>query len=216
MHPLTPSWYNSRNDLKKIDNITKVIGTGIDNIKVIENWISQKDINRALSIINEYPVKEDVTHSYPIHTIDGHKLSLEYIKFAREFSSKIINYCEKLYNQPLVKDQPFLYIVHPKGTYIDPHTDILDITDPNYENDSFDSQIEKFPYLWSGHLSALVYLNDDYDGGELYFPELNFSVKPKSGMLITFPGNLHYVHGVSKITKGVRYTLSQWSKFKNF
>ena len=65
-------------------------------------------------------------------------------------------------------------------------------------------------------ISVVAYLNDDYQGGELYFPEHDFGVRPKKGMLILVPGSLHYVHGVAPITSGTRYTLSQWCKFKNF
>ena len=57
--------------------------------------------------------------------------------------------------------------------------------------------------------ASIIYLNDDYDGGELYIPELNFSQKPEKGMLMTFPGG-RYMHGVQEITKGIRYTNSCW------
>ena len=31
---------------------------------------------------------------------------------------------------------------------------------------------------------CVAYINDDFDGGELVFPRLNISIKPKAGMLI--------------------------------
>jgi hypothetical protein len=122
----------------------------------------------------------------------------------------------ELYDEPITLDKKFLYVVHPTGTYIDPHTDILDIHDNDYENESLDEQLRRFPYLWSGHCSVLVYLNDEYEGGELYFPDLDFGIRPKKGMLIAFPGNLYYTHGVAPVTSGTRYTLSQWCYFDNF
>ena len=30
--------------------------------------------------------------------------------------------------------------------------------------------------------AGIVYLNDDYDGGELYFTGLDIAIKPKRGM----------------------------------
>lgn len=57
--------------------------------------------------------------------------------------------------------------------------------------------------------ASIIYLNDDYEGGELYIPELNFSQKPERGMLMTFAGG-RYRHGVSTITKGIRFTNSCW------
>lgn len=220
MHKLTPDWYQPRPDLKKIDNVTKIIGTGIENIKIIENWLSEEDCDFALSIMHKYPVDSSAYHSYVINEekFAYFYKSSEQLAFETRISDAMISKATELYGLPLLKDKAFLSIVHPTGTYIDPHTDILDIhmEKDNYESDTYESQIQRFPYLWSGHLSILAYLNDDYGGGELYFPEHNFAIKPKRRMLIMFPGNLHYVHGVAKITSGTRYTLSQWSKFKDF
>lgn len=216
MHPLTPSWYKPRPDLLKIDPITEKIGVSIQGIKVIENWISDDDIDIAMKIISKYEVNNNATHSYPIHVLDEYKETAEELTFSRRMGNKMVQMASSLYDEPITLDKKFLYVVHPTGTYIDPHTDILDIHDNDYENESLDAQSKRFPYLWSGHCSALAYLNDDYEGGELYFPDLDFGIKPKKGMLITFPGNLHYVHGVAPITKGTRYTLSQWCKFDNF
>jgi hypothetical protein len=60
-----------------------------------------------------------------------------------------------------------------------------------------------FPYY---DLASLFYLNDDYAGGELFFPKQNISFKPKAGAAYFFPGDLNYIHGVSKIESGIRYT----------
>ena len=49
-------------------------------------------------------------------------------------------------------------------------------------------------------------LNDDYDGGELYFDELLKYTKPKAGSLVLFPGYCTR-HGVRAITKGTRITV---------
>ena len=52
-----------------------------------------------------------------------------------------------------------------------------------------------------------LYLNDDFEGGELFFPNLDISIKPKSCQLIIFPGGHEYVHGVKQVTSGFRYVL---------
>lgn len=57
--------------------------------------------------------------------------------------------------------------------------------------------------------ASMIYLNDNYEGGEIYIPDLNFELKPQKGMLLTFDG-ANYLHGVKKITKGIRYTNSCW------
>lgn len=60
-------------------------------------------------------------------------------------------------------------------------------------------------------ISILLYLNDDYEGGELVFPNQHITIKPKAGMLVAFPSNHHFVHGVNPVTKGTRYAMVTWA-----
>lgn len=55
-------------------------------------------------------------------------------------------------------------------------------------------------------LASLFYLNDDYEGGELYFPNQGIQFKPKRGAAYFFPGDKNFIHGVSEIKSGIRYT----------
>jgi hypothetical protein len=55
-------------------------------------------------------------------------------------------------------------------------------------------------------ISSLFYLNDDYEGGELYFPLQNIKFKPKRGSAYFFPGDKNYIHGVTEVKSGLRYT----------
>jgi hypothetical protein len=59
-----------------------------------------------------------------------------------------------------------------------------------------------FPYY---DVAGLFYLNDDYEGGELYFPEQGIQFKPKAGSAYFFPGDMNYIHGVTEIVSGIRY-----------
>ena len=58
-------------------------------------------------------------------------------------------------------------------------------------------------------LSFLVYLNDDYLGGETIINNIKF--KPNQGAIVIFSNGL-YLHEVNKIEKGNRYTLIAWYK----
>lgn len=55
-------------------------------------------------------------------------------------------------------------------------------------------------------VNALVYFNDDYEGGEFYFPYLDILLKPEVGDIVFFPANYIGTHGVSPVVKGNRYT----------
>jgi hypothetical protein len=47
--------------------------------------------------------------------------------------------------------------------------------------------------------SFSLYLNDDFEGGELEFGNLPIKVKPKAGMLAVIPGGDKYKHRVNKV-----------------
>jgi len=52
---------------------------------------------------------------------------------------------------------------------------------------------------------AQLYINDDYDGGELTFPESSYNYKPKAGDMAYYKMNA--MHGVLAISSGLRYTI---------
>jgi len=55
---------------------------------------------------------------------------------------------------------------------------------------------------------CVLYLNDNYDGGEINFPNQEVTLKPKANTLAFFPGDAEFLHGVNPIMFGIRYTLS--------
>lgn len=65
-------------------------------------------------------------------------------------------------------------------------------------------------------LSVLIYLNEDYEGGELVFPELHIRIRPKRGMLVAFPSTHHYLHGVEPVTSGERFAIVTWMTVKGY
>jgi hypothetical protein len=59
-------------------------------------------------------------------------------------------------------------------------------------------------------IATLIYLNDNYEGGEIYFPAYDVCIKPQAGDLVCFPDNEKFVHGVKPILSGTRYTSPRW------
>ena len=53
-------------------------------------------------------------------------------------------------------------------------------------------------------ISVLMFLNDDYEGGELYFPNNNLTIKPKKNQLIIFP-TMSRNYEILDITSGSQY-----------
>lgn len=56
-------------------------------------------------------------------------------------------------------------------------------------------------------VSLVTYLNDDYEGGEIFFRLQGLNYKPKAGDTVIFPSNFMYPHQAKVVTKGVKYSL---------
>jgi predicted 2-oxoglutarate/Fe(II)-dependent dioxygenase YbiX len=57
-------------------------------------------------------------------------------------------------------------------------------------------------------LTALLWFNEDFEGGELEFPDLNLIVKPETASVLIFPSNLE--HGVKTLISGERFVTSAY------
>jgi hypothetical protein len=55
-------------------------------------------------------------------------------------------------------------------------------------------------------VSAVIYINDDYEGGDINFPRLdNLVYKPKAGDIAVFPSNYIYEHASLPMKAGTKY-----------
>jgi len=64
------------------------------------------------------------------------------------------------------------------------------------------------------HLSIIMNLNNDYEGGDLIFTDQKHNeikrLKLGKGSIVFFPSNFMYPHGIKPITKGTRYSIVAW------
>lgn len=66
--------------------------------------------------------------------------------------------------------------------------------------------------------AAILYINDDYKDGTLFFKNKeNSDLRPKPGTLLIFPGNEEYEHGVRFVGEGpIRYVTVGFMKVTGF
>lgn len=72
--------------------------------------------------------------------------------------------------------------------------------------DFFEEHVDSVPGL-ERTVSLVYYLNDDYDGGDLYFTKLNLRVSPQKNSLIIFPSNYVYSHVAEQVTAGEKIAI---------
>jgi predicted 2-oxoglutarate/Fe(II)-dependent dioxygenase YbiX len=91
--------------------------------------------------------------------------------------------------------------------------DVGSSANPHSDNSDFEGNpTEGFDNL---KYVGILYLNKDYEGGELYFPEHNISIHPNAGSMYIFSGGVENIHGVTEITNGTRYSIVSFWNFKN-
>jgi len=62
-------------------------------------------------------------------------------------------------------------------------------------------------FSYSATVSLVAYPNDDYEGGELVFPKLDLSIKPKAGDLYIFPSTYLFSHVAKPVHSGRKYSI---------
>ena len=70
------------------------------------------------------------------------------------------------------------------------------------ENSSSDNITRIFAYI--------IYLNDDFTGGETEFLHKNIRITPKKGTLVIFPANYTHTHRGNPPLTGEKYILTSW------
>jgi len=110
---------------------------------------------------------------------------------------QIKNYVEDCSDEPLEMES-FTLIRYTEGQFFIEHSD---------------DDIEEL----ERKLSIVIYLNDDYEGGEIYFRKQNLTIKPKANSLVAFPSTDEFVHEAKPITSGTKYIITSfwYSRLEN-
>jgi predicted 2-oxoglutarate/Fe(II)-dependent dioxygenase YbiX len=59
-------------------------------------------------------------------------------------------------------------------------------------------------------VSAIYYLNGNFEGGQLIFEQYELVITPSQGLLVIFPSDERHVHEVLPVSTGRRYTATFW------
>ncbi len=87
-----------------------------------------------------------------------------------------------------------------RGSHYKPHSD----------SDVINPATGRWRKAQNRDYSLLIYLDEDFEGGELIFPNFNYKLRPEAGMLAAFPSDCRYLHGAMPVLSGVRHAIVSW------
>lgn len=185
-----------------------------DNIFYIENFISEKDILTLHNAIKSDSYIEDYGHLSHTSLIikDSHIVDMW---------NSYLGKLESIFNSSTEK-------------LIRPYEDFVSIV--KYRNIDFSKEDVPVEFLNSDYImpphsddipydlsekdlgktksfvskGIVIFISDDFEGGEVVYVNKDISIKPKAGTLVCHPGTEEYSHAVNKFYNGDRIIASMF------
>ena len=177
------------------------IGYSEDRVVVVPNFLTKDKLNYITNWIKEYKTKG------PIDRLDiDNQDVLNILKKSEKDIYSLI--CKNYTDKYDVKfDQNVLIPTHLVNWDLEQNSPLPVHAD--CEGPDGNPAMHNGYYRYN--LAAICYLNEDYVGGEIFFPHINKKIKPSAGDLVMFPGKFR--HGVTGVESGNRYTMLSWFRF---
>lgn len=171
-------------------------------IHIVENFLSEEEIQRYNYIARSADLiwHENDSEIWSNRTISLFDVDIHAYNLLSRLESEIITRGEKIVYCDIIT-----LVRWGEHNYQAPHAD----------GEEPDGSMHPYPWRASGY-GCMIYLNDDFGAGEIYFPNQNIVMKPVPGRLVFFPGTLEFLHGVNAPTGGTRYTIASfWTEEYN-
>jgi len=152
-------------------------------IKVFEDFVTDDECNYLMNFLDN--TKDSYGRDDAIRKISLRPES-EKIK---NILLKVLSKAKKDFNNNDLFVTSYMISSYDPGYYMSVHVDTEDMRECN-------------------KISMIVYLNNDFKGGDIIFPMINFRHSPKAKELVCFLSELEEnAHGVEMIESGKRYVM---------
>ena len=174
--------------------------TRVDFPLEIENFLSPEDCNLLIKYYKKSPkrIAKDTfwdARVAPCKNLTSNKVR----RIVESLHYRIIGEACSYYNEKYLYPDFSNIVYWGSNMVLKPHCDNMHIYDPELEHDTAQRDY-----------SAVLCLNEDYEGGHTIFPEHDKEYPGKTGRIIIFPSGRSHPHGVTEVTSGSRYTFSMW------
>ncbi len=86
---------------------------------------------------------------------------------------------------------------------------------PHADSDQYIANARHWRKVIDRDVSLLLYLNQEFAGGELNFRQFNYTYRPRTGDLLCFPSGGHYAHEALPVKSGTRYVVVSWAAYRD-
>lgn len=185
-------------------------------IQEIDNFLTHEECDKLI-LSTEGRLQASEVYAGISNVVDNTRQSMQaWMKDDdNDISKKIAKSTSAIANLPSENSEDLQVVSYTKGGYFKPHYDACE------GSEEFCKLMNKS--AGPRHLTFLIYLNDDYDGGETYFPKLNKTIKPKKGKLVIFKSTdsngviiRNSLHGGNPVTRGNKWICNKWYHFKKY
>ena len=156
-------------------------------IKIYPNFLTDEDCDKAIAYISARKeagtIKKGSSNRWHL-TNDNNEMSTYLVNYYGALGLE--KYLDSMPNPIWVTDH--LFAIYPPNAFMNEHSD----KDTDYGKVG-DYNLHTFVF----------YLNDDYEGGNITFPDYDLTIKPSKGLAVMFPGET--LHKVEPVTLGTRY-----------
>ena len=152
-----------------------------NEIKSIKSFVDPEDAKLIIDLMDNLKIKNKLSNERDDNTYRLYNSTEKtVIDFIKKYSKKFIDGRDLYITENLIA-------FYEEGSFMDAHVDAPD-------------EVEV--------VSTVIYLNDDYTGGELSFPEIEngYFYTPEKYELVYFP--TAYLHGVNLVKSGKRYIIT--------
>lgn len=182
----------------------------VPGIYYIDNFLTDKELDELLSIIKDSP-ESDWGKDY-IESLEGNAL----VKFGDKDFRKYVEQDLMFMNEdwldkslPIPGNIPKRLSRKVRSLFSDKVSiDPMATIQRHYPGSKLEEHVdaENDPNL---AYASVIYLNDDFNGGELYFPNKNVELKPVTKRLMLFDTSSDFRHGVRTVLPGpTRYAMA--------
>jgi len=168
------------------------------------NKLINQDFNYQPSII----ALRNYTTKTLLHQFWIRKDNVFYNDIKECFEAVIVNYKKEfpLFTVNHISD--FRINRYAKGGRMGMHVDNIHHSHGTRTHGAFLQSADPHHQYGYPQVSVLLYLNDNYGGGEFHIASKKF--EPEKGSAIIFPSNFMFPHEAKKVTKGVRWSIITW------